>query len=123
MITIEQRVQRIVETNWGDKQTLIHEFTHEMHLLRAALPSAADLESIAHQLEIGGGREVVLADGTFFDASLLLRRAAELIRLAMNEEAEGETGDGGTGRHGDGETRGRGDAATGRHGDAKQAGA
>ncbi|MGH9881157.1 MAG: hypothetical protein ACRD6N_06945 [Pyrinomonadaceae bacterium] len=116
MITIEQRVQRIVEANWGDKQTLIHEFTHEMHLLRSALPSAADLESIAHQLEIGGGREVVLPDGTFFDASVLLRRAAELIRLAMNEEAEGET-------RGDGGTRGRGDAATGRHGDAKQAGA
>lgn len=88
MITIEQRVQTIVESSWGDKQTLIYRFTHELNLLRAALPSAADLESIAYHLEIGGGRDVTLPDGTFFDASIVLRRAAELIRLAINEEAE-----------------------------------
>ncbi|HZE68253.1 MAG TPA: hypothetical protein VE135_01855 [Pyrinomonadaceae bacterium] len=86
MITIEERVQTIVEANWGDKYTLIHKFVRELHSLRAALPSPADLESIAYHLEIVGGQDVVLGDGTVFDASLVLRRAAGLIRLALSEE-------------------------------------
>lgn len=88
MISIEERVRAIVERNWDDKQSVVHEVAHEFHLLRAALPSAADLESIAYHLENWGGREVTSVDGTFFDASLFLRRAASLVRLALNEEAE-----------------------------------
>jgi hypothetical protein len=88
MITIEERVQRIVEANWNDKHSLIYSVSHEMHLLRSALPSPADLESIAYHLEIGGGQEVMLDDGTVFDASMVLRRAAGLIRLAINEEMQ-----------------------------------
>jgi hypothetical protein len=92
MMTIEQHVQSVVEANWDDKQALIHRVTREMHLLRAALPSAADLEAIAYRMEIAGRQEVDLADGTVFDASLFLRRAAQLVRLAINEqmEAQGE---------------------------------
>jgi hypothetical protein len=88
MFTIEERVEKIVEANWGDKPALIHKLALELHSFRAAMPSAGDLESIAYNLEITGGKDVVSPDGTFFDASLVLRRAADLIRLAINEQLE-----------------------------------
>ena len=62
----------------------------EMHLLRAALPSAADLDAIAYHLEMSGDQEVDLTDGTVFNASIFLRRAAQLVRLAINQQLETE---------------------------------
>jgi hypothetical protein len=90
MATIEERVRKIVEANWGDQQALIHAIVREMQMLHAALPSAADLEAIAHHFETACGQEVDLPDGTTFDASVFLRRTARLIRLAINEELEPE---------------------------------
>ena len=96
MITIEERVQRIVEANWRDKEALIYGLAREMHQLRAALPSAADLESIAYHMESAGGQDVFFADGTICNASLMLRRSAALIRLAINELTEPERATGST---------------------------
>ena len=91
MATIEQRVREIVEANWGDQQALIHAIVRELELLHAALPSPADLEAIAFRFETGCEPRVELPDGTTFDASILLRRSARLIRLAINEELEQES--------------------------------
>lgn len=88
MFTVEERVRKIIEENWGDKEALIHRTVHEIQLLRAALPTPADLEAIAYRFETACSREVDLHDGTTFDASMFLRRAARLIRLTINEEAE-----------------------------------
>ena len=88
MITIEERVQRIVEANQGDKQALVHAFVKELEMLQAALPSAADLEAIAYHFETACGQEVDLPDGTTFDAPVFLRRAAAVIRETISEEPE-----------------------------------
>src|SRR5258705_4326226 len=88
MITIEQRAQQIVEANRGDKAALIHAVAREIDLLRAVMPSPADLEAIAYHLETACTQEIDLPDGTTLDASLVLRRAARLIREVINEEGE-----------------------------------
>ena len=92
MVPIEERVLRIVEANWGDKQALTHAIAREIQMLHAALPSAADLEAIAYHFETACRQEVSLPDGTTFDAAVFLRRAARMIRLAINEELESEDG-------------------------------
>jgi hypothetical protein len=92
MVLIEQRIRKIVEATGEDKQGLIRAFVREVEILHAALPSPADLEAIAYQLETGCRQEVELPDGTTFDASMLLRRSAELIRLALNEKLAPEPG-------------------------------
>ena len=94
MITIEQRVQQIVEANWGDKPALIRAFVREIEMLHAALPSAADLEAIAYHFETACSQEVELPDGTTVDASILLRRSAQLIRQTLNEELAAGSGGG-----------------------------
>jgi hypothetical protein len=86
MITIEERVQRVVEANWGDKQALISGIVHELRLLRAALPMPAYLESVASQLEVSCAQEMDLPDGTTFDGPVFLRQAAQLVRIAISEE-------------------------------------
>ena len=91
MVTLEQRIRKVVEANWDDKQALIHEIVREIQMLRAALPSPADLEAIAYHFETSCGQEVELPDGTTFDASVFLRRAAERARLVINEEAAAAT--------------------------------
>jgi len=91
MVTLEQRVRKLVEANWDDKQALIHALVREIEMLRAALPSPADLEAIAYHFETACGQDVELPDGTTFDASVFLRRAAEQGRLVINEEAAAAT--------------------------------
>ena len=100
MIAIEERVQRIVEANQGDKEALIHAFVRELEMLHAALPSAADLEAIAYHFETACGQEVELPDGTTFDASVLLRRTARLIRETINEELAADDDSTTTAAHG-----------------------
>lgn len=89
-ITIEQRVQKIIEANWDDRQAMIHQFVHEISLLRAALPSPAHLESVASQLEVTCAQEMDLPDGATFDGPVFLRRVAHLVRLAISEESKPE---------------------------------
>ena len=88
MNTIEERIQKIVEANWDDKQALIYRIVHEIHLLRAALPTPAYLESVASQLEVTCVLEMDLMDGTTFNGPVYLRHTARLVRLAINEEME-----------------------------------
>jgi hypothetical protein len=90
MSTIEERIQKIVEANWDDKQTLIYLLVHEIHLLRAALPTPAYLESVASQLEVTCVQEMDLTDGTTFNGPVFLRHTARLVRLAISEEMEME---------------------------------
>ena len=77
----------MVEENWGDKQALISVIVREIHLLRAALPPPAYLESVASQLEVSCVQETDLPDGASFHAPVFLRQAARLVRLIINEEA------------------------------------
>lgn len=86
MLTAEERVQRMVEENWGDKEALIAVLVREIHLLRAALPTPAYLESVASQLEVSQVQVMDLPDGTSFHAPVFLRRAAQLVRLIVNDE-------------------------------------
>jgi hypothetical protein len=88
MITIEEHVQRIVESNRGDEAALVYRIVHEIHLLRTALPTPAYLESIATQLDGTCVHELSLPDGTTFNGSVFLRHTAELVRLAMSVERE-----------------------------------
>jgi len=91
MVTLEQRIRNLVEANWDDKQALIHAIVREIQMVRAALPSPADLEAIAYHFETACGQEVELPDGTTFDAAVFLRRAAERARLVINEQAAAAT--------------------------------
>ena len=91
MVTLEQRIRKLVEANWDDRQALIHALVREIEVLRTALPSPADLEAIAYHFETACGQDVELPDGTTFDASVFLRRAAERARLVINEEAAAAT--------------------------------
>jgi hypothetical protein len=86
MMTIEERVQKIVEASRGDEQALIHRLVHAIHLLHAALPTPAYLESVASQLEVTCVQEMNLPDGTTFDGPVFLRHTARLVRLAIIEE-------------------------------------
>ena len=88
MITIEELVQRIVESNRGDEQALIYRIAQEMHLLRAALPTPAFLESVASQLEGTCLHEMDLPDGTTFNGPVFLRHAARLVRLVIIDESD-----------------------------------
>jgi hypothetical protein len=88
MITIEERVQRIVESNRGNEEALVYRIVHEIHLLHAALPTPAYLESVAAQLDGTCVHEMSLPDGTTFNGPVFLRHTAELVRLAMSDERE-----------------------------------
>ena len=88
MITIEERVQRIVESNRGNEAALCYRIVHEIHMLHAALPTPAYLESIAAQLDGTCVHEMSLPDGTTFNGPVFLRHTAELVRLAMSVERE-----------------------------------
>jgi hypothetical protein len=90
MSTIEERIQKIVEASWDDKQALIYRIVHEIHLLRAALPAPAYLETVASQLEVTCVQEMDMMDGTTFNGPVFLRHTARLVRLAINEEMEPE---------------------------------
>jgi hypothetical protein len=85
MLTIEERVRKLVEANWGDKQATIHGIVREIHLLQAALPAPDYLESVASQLEVTCVQEVDLINGTTFNGPVFLRQAARLVRLAISE--------------------------------------
>jgi hypothetical protein len=88
MITIEEHVQRIVESNRGNEAALVYRIVHEIHMLHAALPTPAYLESIAAQLDGTCVHEMSLPDGTTFNGPVFLRHTAELVRLAMSVERE-----------------------------------
>lgn len=88
MITIEERVQRIVESNRGNEAALCYRIVHEIHMLRAALPPPAYLESVAAQLDGTCVHEMSLPDGTTFNGSVFLRHTARLVRLAMSDDRE-----------------------------------
>jgi hypothetical protein len=89
MLTIEERVQTIIEANWGNKQALIDGIAREMHLLRCALPAASYLDSVASHLEDSYALEIDLPDGSTFNGPEFLRQAAQLVRLTINEEDDG----------------------------------
>ena len=89
MLTIEERVQTIIEANWGNKQALIDGIAREMHLLCSALPTASYLDSVASILEDTYALEIDLPDGTTFNGPEFLRQAAQLVRMTINEEADG----------------------------------
>jgi len=88
MITIEEHVQRIVESNRGNEAALVYRIVHEIHMLHAALPTPAYLESIAAQLDGTCVHEMSLPDGTTFNGPVFLRHTARLVRLAMSVERE-----------------------------------
>jgi hypothetical protein len=87
MITIEARIQRIVESNRGNEDALVYRIVREIHLLRAALPTPAYLESVASQLEGTCVHEMDLPDGSTFNGPVFLRHTAQLVRLAIIEES------------------------------------
>jgi hypothetical protein len=84
--TIEEHVRRLVAASSGDQETLVHDLVREIESLHAAMPSAADLEAVAYHFETACGQEVESPDGTTFDASVFLRRAARLVRETEREE-------------------------------------
>jgi hypothetical protein len=88
MITIEEYVQRIVESNRGNEDALVYSIAHVIHMLRAALPTPAYLESVAAQLDGTCVHEMSLPDGTTFNGPVFLRHTAELVRLARSDERE-----------------------------------
>ena len=90
MITIEEHIQKIVESNRSNEQELVCRIVREIHLLRAALPTPAYLESVASQLESACVREMDLPDGSTFNGAVFLRQAAQLVRLAISDEREPE---------------------------------
>ncbi|HEY0322513.1 MAG TPA: hypothetical protein VGC66_16275 [Pyrinomonadaceae bacterium] len=95
MITIEEHVQRIVASNRDNEEALVYRLAHEIHLLRAALPTPAYLESVASQLEATCVQEMDLPDGSTFNGAVFLRHVAELVRLAINDEIAPENEAGG----------------------------
>ncbi|MDX6711511.1 MAG: hypothetical protein QOH96_2527 [Blastocatellia bacterium] len=88
MITVEEYVQRIVESNRGNEEALVSIIAHEIHLLRAALPTPAYLESVAAQLEVICVQEMDLPDGETFNGPEFLRHAAQFVRLIINGDME-----------------------------------
>jgi len=88
MITIEEHVQQIVVANRNDEQALVYRIANEIQMLHAALPAPADLDAISYYLEMTGGQDVDLPDGTILDGPMFLRRAAQLVRLAISEQTE-----------------------------------
>lgn len=88
MITIEEHVQRIVESNRGNEGALVYRIVHEIHMLRAALPTPAYLESVAAELDGTCVHEMSLPDGTTFNGPVFLRHTARLVRLAMSDDRE-----------------------------------
>jgi chorismate mutase len=88
MLTVEEYVQRIVESNRGNEEALVSVIAHEIHLLHAALPTPSYLESVAAQLEVICVQEMDLPDGETFNGPEFLRNAAQFVRLIMNGEME-----------------------------------
>ncbi len=88
MITVEEYVQRIVESNRGNEEALVSIIAHEIHLLRAALPTPAYLESVAAQLEVICVQEMDLPDGETFNGPEFLRHTAQFVRLIINGDME-----------------------------------
>lgn len=88
MTTIEEQVRRIVESNRGNEEALVYTIAHEIHLLRAALPTPTYLESVASQLEDTCVQEMDLPDGATFNGPLFLRQAAQLVRLVISNDME-----------------------------------
>ena len=88
MITVEEYVQRIVESNRGNEEALVSIIAHEIHLLRAALPTPAYLESVAAQLEVICVQKMDLPDGETFNGPEFLRHTAQFVRLIINGDME-----------------------------------
>jgi len=88
MITVEEYFQRIVESNRGNEEALVSIIAHEIHLLRAALPTPAYLESVAAQLEVICVQEMDLPDGETFNGPEFLRHTAQFVRLIINGDME-----------------------------------
>jgi hypothetical protein len=88
MTTIEEQVRRIVESNRDNEDALVYRIAHEIHLLRAALPTPAYLESVASQLEDACVLELDLPDGATFNGPVFLRQAAQLVRLIISNDMQ-----------------------------------
>jgi hypothetical protein len=88
MLTVEEYVQRIVESNRGNEEAMVSMIAHEIHLLHAALPTPAYLESVADQLEVVCVQEMDLPDGETFNGPEFLRHAAQVVRLIMYGEMD-----------------------------------